>query len=521
MFVLSAICPAADIYITQNTSGGDTGANCSNAHSASWFNSNQAAGNTYHMCGTFTGAAGATILSVSAGSAGNIKTILFESGAVMTAPVWGSGSGTYPTGGAINVNGSYVTVDGGTNGRITATLSGASGTTCPGGACTYDRTTAGIVVSSAASNVEIKNLTINNIYLCNNASACNTSWYTAGIMFGPYASNSNVSIHDNTVSGVGTEIFYEFSGHAISNVNIFNNALGTDGHGGYWGIAVAAGSAGNSTSNVNIYKNTIQGCADWNGQYNNGGPANGYHCDAAMLYCTQASTCPFTLYGNLISFTGAVTADIYCTYSSGSGGSGSQCTMFNNVLYIDNNTGSGVGGGAAFWAGGSTGPHYLYNNTIVGTATTPSNYLVMLGEGTVQDLRNNIVVTDHYGVYNYSGSLSSYLKAGDYNLYYNVASSPFFNGSSAITYSAWQNLGYDAHGVTNNPNLDSNYKLQAGSAAIGKATNLTSQCTGNLAALCLDNAGVTRPPSGAWDVGAYQYSSSGEAPPQGLVANVH
>ena len=73
MFALSAICPAADIYITQNTSGSDTGANCANAHSTTWFNSNQAGGTPYHLCGTFTGAAGATILNVSAGSAGRMS----------------------------------------------------------------------------------------------------------------------------------------------------------------------------------------------------------------------------------------------------------------------------------------------------------------------------------------------------------------------------------------------------------------------------------------------------------------
>ena len=102
----------------------------------------------------------------------------------MTAPVWGSGAGAWPSGAAININGSYVTVDGGTNGYIKATLSGAVGTSCSGGSCVYDQTTAGTLVAASANNVEVKNLTITDIYRCNNASACNTNWYTAGIMMG-------------------------------------------------------------------------------------------------------------------------------------------------------------------------------------------------------------------------------------------------------------------------------------------------------------------------------------------------
>jgi len=81
LFALPTLSVAKDIYITQNTAGSDSGTDCADAHSVSWFNTNQSAGNTYHMCGTFTGGAGSTMLSVSGGSAGSTKTILFEAGA--------------------------------------------------------------------------------------------------------------------------------------------------------------------------------------------------------------------------------------------------------------------------------------------------------------------------------------------------------------------------------------------------------------------------------------------------------
>ena len=59
---LAALAPAAraaDVYIAQTAAGADSGASCANAHAAAWFNTNAAAGNTYHLCGTFTGGAGA------------------------------------------------------------------------------------------------------------------------------------------------------------------------------------------------------------------------------------------------------------------------------------------------------------------------------------------------------------------------------------------------------------------------------------------------------------------------------
>jgi len=504
--VVTALCAsAADVYVTQNTSGGDTGADCANAHSSSWFSSNQAAGNTYHLCGTFTGAAGATILNVSAGSAGNLKTILFESGAGMTAPVWGPGTGAYPSAGAINVSGSYVTIDGGTNGYINATQSGASGTTCPGGTCAYDRTTAGIVVASGLTNVEIRNVTMQNIYLCNNASACNTSWYTANIFIGPSASATNLSIHDNNLSGAGTQIMLEYSGRALSNVNIYNNTLA----GGYWGVAIGSGSSGNTTSNVNIYGNTISGCTDWNKQYNNGGATNGYHCDGVIVY-SNASAQLFNIYNNDISESGAVTADVFCTYGASS--PGATCNIFNNVLYINNPTCAGVGGGRAIWSHGGSGPHVIVNNTLVGVSS--SCYLIELESPTsLSRLQNNIFASENMGVEDgQTGNLSNV----DYNLY--NTPNAVWNYSGYKSFPQWQSLGFDANGISGNPNLDGNYKLQKGSPAIGSGTNLSSLCTGNLTALCADKAGVPRPASGAWDAGAYQYSTASVAAPTGLKA---
>lgn len=85
---------AADIYFAQSAVGGNTGANCANARAASTNASgDDVAGNTLHLCGTFTGSAGATGLFVfqGGGASGNPLTLVFESGAGFTAPYWGIG----------------------------------------------------------------------------------------------------------------------------------------------------------------------------------------------------------------------------------------------------------------------------------------------------------------------------------------------------------------------------------------------------------------------------------------------
>ena len=64
----TAFSTASNIYIAQNAAGGNTGADCANAHAAAWFNSSSnwgsaasqiGPGTTVHLCGTFNAPAGA------------------------------------------------------------------------------------------------------------------------------------------------------------------------------------------------------------------------------------------------------------------------------------------------------------------------------------------------------------------------------------------------------------------------------------------------------------------------------
>jgi len=135
-FSILAIATAAsanDVYIAQSVAGGNTGADCADAKAGSYFNTSGnwvssgptgiqiGPGTTVHVCGTWTGTGGAAGLLVfhGSGSSGNPVTLHFETGAGFTAPYWG---GAQDGNGAIEGQGfSYVVVDGGTNGYITAT----------------------------------------------------------------------------------------------------------------------------------------------------------------------------------------------------------------------------------------------------------------------------------------------------------------------------------------------------------------------------------------------------------------
>src|SRR5579872_2267748 len=115
MFVFCAVgfSAAGDIYIAQNATGANTGADCADAHAASWFNSSSnwgsgsgkiGPGTTVHLCGTFT----SQMVGHGSGSSSSPITIHFESGAKISVPYC-------PTNGCMNLNGlSWITVDGGT-----------------------------------------------------------------------------------------------------------------------------------------------------------------------------------------------------------------------------------------------------------------------------------------------------------------------------------------------------------------------------------------------------------------------
>src|SRR3984893_17134985 len=101
LYASVASAQASNVYITPD--GGGNGICTNNTHPPSWFNNSGNWGNgatqigpgtIVHLCGTFVGAQGATMLTAQgSGSSGNPVTILFESGANLTSPAWSGVTG--------------------------------------------------------------------------------------------------------------------------------------------------------------------------------------------------------------------------------------------------------------------------------------------------------------------------------------------------------------------------------------------------------------------------------------------
>ena len=173
------------------------------------------------------------------------------------------------------------------------------------------------------------------------------------------------------------------------------------------------------------------------------------------------------------------------------------------------------------------GPFFTYNNTLV-------NYSIPLypaGEYAAGITSENNLFSEGTVSTNYfydkdsgSNSLTTVITVSDYNSFFggrgysfnSLATNGYWcwpqsggpvSGCGALGSGPWTNSGFDTHSISANPLLDANYHLQAGSPDIQAGANLTSLCS-TIAPLCYDAAGVARPPTGAWDIGAYQYVPS-------------
>src|SRR2546422_239811 len=114
---------------------------------------------------------------------------------------------------------------------------------------------------------------------------------------------------------------------------------------------------------MNIYANDFGTYTNW--QF----PTSTYHTDGVIAFGNRSVITPF-IYNNYFHGdlgAGSPTGQIFCTYGGAGNGSGSSCTIFNNVI-----VGVGYGTthdtliyfhGAA--AGNPLGPHHLYNNTLL------------------------------------------------------------------------------------------------------------------------------------------------------------
>jgi hypothetical protein len=522
---------ASDIYIAQSAAGGNTGADCADAHPVSWFNSSAnwgsgagqiGPGTTAHLCGTIT----TELAFQGSGSSGSVITLLFETGASVQISPGADANGAIGLG-----SHSYILIDGGLstpcgwntaantsegscNGHVENMLYGSRGATCPGGACTTQATSGvgNLILGSGGSNIEIRNLQLGPSYIHNSMSD------NAGTDCILLSNGSNWNVHDNKLHDGGWCLTFAYTSGSRSAWSITNNEMFNSSH------MVAVGGANSaSMSGLTMSGNYTHDMANWDTT------ADAWHANAIHMYGDGANNSTLTnvvISNNIMG--GNPGVDMTAQIFSESQGSITNVYIFNNLLYGNPTV---QGGERLLLYTMCMQNCYLLNNTLIANATGSSgaNGDCYYFTGTISGwtVENNI-----NGNCN-TQAFSSAVLGGtfDYNANYRGNALLYIwdcNGSLTNTFSTWQSCsGEGSHSLVNlndatGLNLNASYQPNSGSRVIGAAANLTNLCSGSLAGLCTDLAGSSRPNSGGWDIGAYHFQGGGQSPnpPTGLAAIV-
>jgi len=342
-----------------------------------------------------------------------------------------------------------------------------------------------VVIQNGASNITLQNLTISNICVhtvnLGDAVGCNAG----GVNDQAITLNgvSNITITGNTVHD-SQNCIYDNMADGNSNITISQNIISHCN----WGIGV--GQTGTS-SGLTITGNDISDAYVWDTN------ADAFHHNGVMVYGTGSST---TLNGLLIAGNyihgnmGAnETGHIFLDPTGSPLGNMPNVLIYNNVLV--SNSSNGPTNGYITVGYGITGAG-IYNNTISGNGQ--GTYGIDVVGAMVE---NNIVTGVYTGEEVDRGHTSN---GSSSNVFYGLTGSTqsmCYDGTCYPTIVAWNAAtGFDPLPPTiiSNPNLTATYTLGSGTPA-NNGINLTSL---GIAGLDVDKAGISRPSTGAWNMGA-------------------
>ena len=554
MLIGGGTARANDIYLAQNAAGANNGSCCANAFPYSFFNAagnwggaaNQIGpGTTVHLCSVIADSLNGTLLTAhGSGASGNPVTIQFESGASLLSP----GEAAFINGG----NFSHFVITGRTtcgwvNGAevpcmesIYNTLNGYAGQTCPGGPCVDQVQTQ--VINNFNSDLEVRNLTIGPVYIHGGTS--DTTFSAPGPKCVDFTTGGGtMNFHNLIMHDVGWCLNGGGNLITVANVEIYHFDHGM-GMGQYT-------DSPNTWTGITVHDSYLHDPGVWD-QANNAFHHDGIHL---FSYCaTSADFCPSTkitgvnIYNNRFGgdWGNNNTANIF--FEPGI----SNANIFNNVTVVY--PGRQLNNGQ--WNGYGTNVNF-FNNTVLGpgAAYQTEKYSIFTGFGIT--IENNVWtdggmistngpwpgVNCPYTIppaegggtqpcvnLNYTLKTNAYLSAVGFanGLGYtnctgsSCAGNGFLNFTST-DFAVFEASAHETGGVfgdTVEPNGTyfnaSTGATTYGSPTIAAGTNLTSLCTslGISGNPCLgDIAGTPRPSSGAWDIGAYQFSSGPNSPP--------
>ena len=475
--------------MAQSAAGSGNGSSCANAKAYSWNWSGVTAGDTVWVCGTISGQLPAITTS---GTSGNPVTLKFCSGASdCGAGTTGKFSAPYipQANGAFFIQcwgAQYVVIDGNGVGIIEATNNGTQLAYQYGGSGVYN----------SCSNVEIKNLTIQNLFV----HVFNVSGGSNGTI-GIYNLNgNNVKVHDNTVIDSSSGILFVNGGSTtLTGLEMYNN---TTKH-TCWGMGTGTTAVtGSYIDGAKIHDNEIEVTGNWMTSGGTDCHNNGFYNWSSGTGTTFGVT-NMQIYNNYVHGSFSSPGGSYAsTAGIGFDGYGIQSGLevYNNLL-VAGPYWAAMNGLISISHDGAV-PAQIYNNTIADY----SNQVPCINMDGSDTVKNNICMNAWTGIYFTNG----HTPTSDYNDFYNCTYVAESNsgGSLYASYtrlSDWQSYsGGDAHSITTNPALNSDYTEQSSSPTGGAGANLTSL---GITALNSDKAGVARPSSGAWDIGAYQYGT--------------
>jgi len=478
----------ADYYIAQSAAGSGDGSSCGNARAVTWnwTSPTVAAGDTVHLCGTFT----STLTIPRSGSPGAPITVKFESGAKFAKPYWGPSYGDN----AIYSDGkSYITIDGDNVGIIENTDNGYGKT--------YKTSYTGGMFINHGNYIEVKNLTVRNIWIAAYHDTVSSNQRNNGGI--AIWNSSNVSIHHNTIhdAAVLISMVYTDAG-SYSNVSVHHNTM----YNCNWGLNIASGAASAvNLSNVSIYNNDIGLSSNWEDF-----PAqnNNHHNGIYMWNYSPGVFNTIAVYNNYIHWLpGAPGAWPQTTSGMWLESNITNIKIYNNLLVADSLAGPS-NGAIQVSIGETSNWTQIYNNTIIGVQGPPwySARCISYSSGGAGRpiISNNIMVGCNSGMYFWDRALD--VPAGDNNLFYKNNYDYYFK-TSTPTLARWKTsqgcsggspANKDCNSKSANPKFNADYTLQSISPAkwAGKSSGQLSPT---------DKAGVTwyNPPS----IGAYEYGS--------------
>jgi hypothetical protein len=488
------------------------------------------AGTTILVCGTFTGSANSTLLTwhpeVVNGSSAAPITMTFDTNTVLQSPYWASSVGgesagaiTLGSGGTyLVVDLNHVTIQNTANGSPPTYPNQQPSTGISAFACNHCTVTN----SGAQSAAVIANLYVN---IQGDGTLNDNSVVRAIDYSGSNWNISNVTIHDCGWCVISNSYGNGDTNNSLYNLNVYN-----------FGHAFNLAASGPDVCPAPCYflhDNQIHDAANWSAS---GCP---FHQDGLHTFGTTGSSMDGVyVYNNYFYGDWGTCPTGFIFVEAAGGGTPSHMKSsywWNNVFIVQNTSFENTNGWVDI-ASGDSGVQWIYNNTIVGHGGGPDNTLCFGVEYLSQPIFENNVTYQCGNPLSLQNTATSSATI-DYNYYGAYACQNLnncftnYNGGYVGSFSSWRSYcSCDSHAIFNTSStlFNADGSPQAGSPVIGAGINLSSSATGYLASLQSDTTKggtrtpIARPASSPWDIGAYEYTTSNNAPnpPSGLTAIV-